>query len=214
MISLYTMQALHRLVYRMLLFLVASGLTLVFGLLRVLSIAHAAFYMLGAYLSYTAVAITGSFWLSLFIAPSVAGLRGATVEYGLLRRIRSRGYEHEMLLTLGLFYMMSEAMRWIWGNYTLEVPIPSLLVGSVPVLGCRYPLYRLFILAFSALICVLLGIGLKRTRLGVIIRSSVSDREMVSALGVNTFLVMTGVFAMGAALSAIAVLWASSGKLV
>lgn len=202
--SLYAMQGLHGLVYGMLLFLVASGLTLIFGLLRILNIAHAAFYMLGAYLAYATVSITGNFWLSLFIAPVAAGLLGAAVEYGLLRRIRGRGHEHELLLTFGLFYMMSEATRWIWGDYTLEVPTPSLLVSSVPMLGGRYPLYRLFILAFSALICVLLGFVLQRTRLGIVIRSSVSDREMVGALGINTSLVTTGVFGLGAGLAAIA----------
>ncbi|MEX3635139.1 branched-chain amino acid ABC transporter permease [Paraburkholderia sp. BR14320] len=204
MISLYTMQALHGLVYGMLLFLVASGLTLIFGLLRVLNIAHAAFYMLGAYLAYAIVAITENFWLSLLIAPIAVGLLGAAVEYGLLRRIRGHGHERELLLTLGLFYMISEATRWIWGSYTLEVPTPSLLAGSIPLLGGRYPTYRLFILAFSGLICVLLGIVLNRTRLGIVILSCVSDREMVSALGVNTGLVMTTVFGLGSALAAIA----------
>ncbi|MEM5297301.1 branched-chain amino acid ABC transporter permease [Burkholderia sp. JPY481] len=204
MISLYTMQALHGLVYGMLLFLVASGLTLIFGLLRVLNIAHAAFYMLGAYLAYAIVAITENFWLSLLIAPIAVGLLGAAVEYGLLRRIRGHGQERELLLTLGLFYMISEATRWIWGSYTLEVPTPSLLAGSIPLLGGRYPTYRLFILAFSGLICVLLGIVLNRTRLGIVILSCVSDREMVSALGVNTGLVMTTVFGLGSALAAIA----------
>jgi branched-chain amino acid transport system permease protein len=109
-----------------------------------------------------------------------------------------------LLLTLGLFYMMTEATRWIWGNTTLEVPAPSLLMGSVPLLGSRYPIYRLFILGFSGLVCVFLGTILKATRLGIIIRSAVSDREMVSALGVNTSLVMTGVFGLGAALAAVA----------
>lgn len=204
MSSLYTMQALHGLIYGMLLFLTASGLTLIFGLMRVLNVAHAAFYMLGAYLAYATVAISDSFWLSLFIAPVVAGSLGAAVEYMLLRRIRNRGHEHELLLTLGLYYMISEATRWIWGNTTLEVPTPSLLAGSVPLLGSRYPIYRLFILVFSGLVCVLLGAILKVTRLGIVIRSIVSDREMVSALGVNTSLVMTGVFGLGAALAAVA----------
>jgi branched-chain amino acid transport system permease protein len=204
MISLYTMQALHGLIYGMLLFLTASGLTLIFGLMRVLNIAHAAFYMLGAYLAYTTVAISEDFWLSLLIAPIAVGSLGAAVEIMLLRRIRSHGHEHELLLTLGLFYMMTEATRWIWGNTTLEVPAPSLLMGSVPLLGSRYPIYRLFILGFSGLVCVFLGTILKATRLGIIIRSAVSDREMVSALGVNTSLVMTGVFGLGAALAAVA----------
>ena len=202
--SVYATQALHGMVYGMLLFLVSSGLTLVFGMMGILNIAHAAFYMLGAYLAYTTVAATGSFWLSLLVAPIVVGLLGAAVERGLLRRIHRYGHAYELLLTFGLFYMMAEAVRWIWGNYTLQVPTPELLTGSIPLLGSQYPVYRLFILAFSALICLGMAGVLLRTRVGIIIRSSVADGEMVSALGINTPLVALGVFSVGAALAAVA----------
>jgi len=203
-LSVYATQALHGMVYGMLLFLVSSGLTLVFGMMGILNIAHAAFYMLGAYFAYTTVAATGSFWLSLLVAPIVVGLLGAAVERGLLRRIHRYGHAYELLLTFGLFYMMAEAVRWIWGNYTLEVPTPALLSGSIPLLGSQYPVYRLFILAFSALICLAMATVLLRTRVGIIIRSAVADGEMVSALGINTPLVALGVFSVGAALAAIA----------
>ena len=202
--SVYATQALHGMVYGMLLFLVSSGLTLVFGMMGILNIAHAAFYMLGAYLAYTTVAATGSFWLSLLVAPIVVGLLGAAVERGLLRRIHRYGHAYELLLTFGLFYMMAEAVRWIWGNYTLQVPTPELLTGSIPLLGSQYPVYRLFILAFSALICLAMAGVLLRTRVGIIIRSAVADGEMVSALGINTPLVALGVFSVGAALAAVA----------
>ena len=202
--SVYATQALHGMVYGMLLFLVSSGLTLVFGMMGILNIAHAAFYMLGAYLAYTTVAATGSFWLSLLVAPIVVGLLGAAVERGLLRRIHRYGHAYELLLTFGLFYMMAEAVRWIWGNYTLQVPTPELLTGSIPLLGSQYPVYRLFILAFSALICLAMAGVLMRTRVGIIIRSAVADGEMVSALGINTPLVALGVFSVGAALAAVA----------
>jgi branched-chain amino acid transport system permease protein len=202
--SVYATQALHGMVYGMLLFLVSSGLTLVFGMMGILNIAHAAFYMLGAYLAYTTVAATGSFWLSLLVAPIMVGLLGAAVERGLLRRIHRFGHAYELLLTFGLFYMMAEAVRWIWGNYTLEVPTPALLTGSIPLLGSQYPVYRLFILAFSGLICLGMATVLLRTRVGIIIRSAVADGEMVSALGINTPLVALGVFSVGAALAAIA----------
>ena len=202
--SVYATQALHGMVYGMLLFLVSSGLTLVFGMMGILNIAHAAFYMLGAYLAYTTVAATGNFWLSLLVAPILVGLLGAAVERGLLRRIHRFGHAYELLLTFGLFYMMAEAVRWIWGNYTLEVPTPALLTGSIPLLGSQYPVYRLFILAFSALICLAMAGVLLRTRVGIIIRSAVADGEMVSALGINTPLVALGVFSVGAALAAVA----------
>jgi len=202
--SVYATQALHGMVYGMLLFLVSSGLTLVFGMMGILNIAHAAFYMLGAYLAYTTVAATGNFWLSLLVAPILVGLLGAAVERGLLRRIHRFGHAYELLLTFGLFYMMAEAVRWIWGNYTLEVPTPALLTGSIPLFGSQYPVYRLFILAFSTLICLGMAGVLLRTRVGIIIRSAVADGEMVSALGINTPLVALGVFSVGAALAAIA----------
>jgi branched-chain amino acid transport system permease protein len=188
----------------MLLFLVSSGLTLVFGMMGILNIAHAAFYMLGAYLAYTTVAVTHNFWLSLLVAPIAVGLLGAAVERGMLRRSHAFGHAYELLLTFGLFFMMAEAVRWIWGNYTLQVPTPALLTGSIPLLGSQYPVYRLFILAFSGAICLVMALVLMRSRVGIIIRSVVADGEMVSALGINTQLVALGVFSVGAALAAIA----------
>lgn len=203
-LSVYATQTLHGVVYGMLLFLVSSGLTLVFGMMGILNIAHAAFFMLGAYLAYTTVAVTGSFWLSLLVAPIVVGLLGALVERWLLRRTHAFGHAYELLLTFGLFFMIGEAVRWIWGNYTLQVPAPAVLGGSVPFMGGQYPLYRLFILGVSGLLCLVMGATLLRTRIGIIIRSAVSDGEMVSALGINTPLVALGVFATGSALAAVA----------
>jgi branched-chain amino acid transport system permease protein len=202
--TLYAIQALHGVVYGMLLFLVSSGLTLVFGMMGILNIAHAAFYMLGAYLAWTTVQVTGQFWLSLLVAPLAVGLLGGVVERFLLRRIHPYGHAYELLLTFGLFFMLAEAVRWIWGSYTLQVPVPAGLQGSVPLLGGQYPVYRLFILGVSALICLGLGLVLLRTRVGIIIRSAVSDAEMVDALGINTALVSLGVFCAGSALAAVA----------
>jgi branched-chain amino acid transport system permease protein len=203
-LDLLATQALHGLVYGMLLFLVSAGLTLVFGMMGILNITHAAFYMLGAYLAYTTVQVTGNFWLSLLVAPLVVGALGALVERLLLRRIHAFGHAYELLLTFGLFFMIGEAVRWIWGNYTLQVAVPSGLTGSVPLLGARYPVYRLFILGVSTLICGVMGLVLLRTRVGIVIRSAVSDPEMVSALGINTPLVSLGVFAVGSGLAAVA----------
>lgn len=202
--SVYATQGLHGLVYGMLLFLVASGLTLVFGMMGILNIAHAAFYMLGAYVAYTTVQATGSFWLSLLVAPVVIGLLGAAVERWLLRRTHAFGHAYELLLTFGLFFMISEGVRWLWGSNPLQVPIPVGLTGSVPFVGSQYPLYRLFILAASSVICVGMALVLLRTRIGIIIRSAVSDAAMVGALGINTPLLSTAVFAAGSALAAVA----------
>src|SRR5919206_1944703 len=116
-LSVYATQGLHGIVYGMLLFLVSSGLTLVFGMMGILNIAHATFYMLGAYLAYTTVQLTGNFWLSLAVAPIVVGVLGALVERFLLRRTHAFGHAYELLLTFGLFFMLGEAVRWIWGSY-------------------------------------------------------------------------------------------------
>jgi branched-chain amino acid transport system permease protein len=202
--SVYATQGLHGLVYGMLLFLVASGLTLVFGMMGILNIAHASFYMLGAYLAYTTVNATGNFWLSLLVAPLAIGLLGAAVERWLLRRTHAFGHAYELLLTFGLFFMISEAVRWIWGSNPLQVPVPAGLIGSVPFMGSQYPLYRLFILTVSSVICVGMALVLLRTRIGIIIRSAVSDAAMAGALGINTPLVSTAVFAAGSALAAVA----------
>ena len=203
-LSVYATQALHGIVSGMLLFLVASGLTLVFGMMGILNIAHAGFYMLGAYLAYTTVHLTGHFWLSLLIAPLLVGALGALIERFLLRRIHAFGHAYELLLTFGLFFMIGEAVRWIWGSNPLQVPVPAGLSGSIPFLGSQYPVYRLFILTVSALICLGMALALLRTRIGIVIRSAVSDGEMVAALGVNTPLVSLGVFTVGSALAAVA----------
>jgi branched-chain amino acid transport system permease protein len=203
-LSVYATQALHGVVSGMLLFLVASGLTLVFGMMGILNIAHAGFYMLGAYLAYSTVHATGNFWLSLLVAPIVVGALGALIERWLLRRTHAFGHAYELLLTFGLFFMIGEAVRWVWGSNPLQIPVPAGLGGSVPLLGSQYPLYRLFILGMSALICACMAVALRRTRIGIIIRSAVSDAEMVGALGINTPLLSLGVFTAGSALAAVA----------
>jgi branched-chain amino acid transport system permease protein len=203
-LSVYATQGLHGVVYGMLLFLVSSGLTLVFGMMGILNIAHAGFYMLGAYLAYSTVHATGNFWLSLLVAPLVVGALGALVERFLLRRTHAFGHAYELLLTFGLFFMIGEAVRWVWGSNPLQVPVPAGLGGSIPFLGSQYPVYRLFILGMSALICLGMAMALLRTRVGIVIRSAVSDGDMVAALGINTPLVSLGVFTAGSALAAVA----------
>lgn len=202
--SIYATQALHGIVYAMLLFLVASGLSLVFGMMRILNLAHAGFYMLGAYLAYSTYAISGSFWLALLVVPALMALAGGLIERFLLRRTQALGHAYELLLTFGLFFMIGQCALWIWGDAPLEVPVPSLLQGGIDWFGGRYPLYRLFILATGLVICAGMFLVLHRTRIGIIIRSAVSDGAMVSALGINTDLVRIGVFAAGAALAAFA----------
>jgi branched-chain amino acid transport system permease protein len=198
------MTAFHGLVYAMLLCLVASGLTLVFGMMGVLNLAHASFYMLGAYVGHTVLLYTGSFWFALLTAPILTGLFGLLVERYLLRALHPFGHIYELLLTIGLQLLILEGIKWLWGTEPLAVQTPRMLEGSIKLLGAPYPIYRLFVLLFSVLILAALGWGLIKTRLGMVIRAAVDNADMVSALGINTPLVFAGVFAAGTALAAIA----------
>ncbi len=202
--SIYMIQAMHGLVYGMLLFLVASGLTLVFGMMGVLNLAHAAFYMLGAYLAYTITVHLGNFWLSLIVAPLIVGVLGVLIERFLLRKAHKGGHVAELLLTFGVFYVLSELVRLIWGSNPLPVPVPPILTGDIPFMGMTYPIYRLFILLFSTIILTGMALLLMRTRIGILVRAAVSDGDMVDALGTNVHVLFMGVFGGGAALAALA----------
>ncbi len=195
---------LNAVVYAMLLFLLASGLTLVFGMLGVLNVAHASFYMIGAYLTYALVQATGAFWLGLLLAPLAVGALGVATERFLLRKVHAFGHSHELLLTFGVAYIVEEVVKWIWGTESHPLNAPAWLDGVVNLLGIAYPLYRLFICALALLVFVGLGIVLFRTRLGMIVRAAVDDSEMVNALGFNVRGVFMGVFGMGALLAGLA----------
>jgi branched-chain amino acid transport system permease protein len=195
---------LHGLAYAGLLFLVSAGLTLVFGMMNVLNFAHAAMYMLGAYFSYTLLKVTGQFWLSLMLCPLFLFIIGALVERFLLRRVHAFGHLHELLLTFGLAYIITELVKWVWGNYPLAVNIGGFLGETIQLFGFKYPVYRIFIFVCAVLVGTGMALILYKTRLGIILRASVNDSEMANALGVNVPLVLTGVFAFGAALSGFA----------
>jgi branched-chain amino acid transport system permease protein len=203
-IEIYAIQAIHGLVYGMLLFLVASGLTVVFGMMGVLNLAHASFYMLGAYVGYSIHNYTGSFWLSLLVAPAIVGVLGVLIERFLLRKAYKGGHLAQLLLTFGLFFILGELTRIVWGTSPLSVPAPGVFAGGITFWGMTYPLYRLFMVGFSALLLLGIALMLTRTRIGIIIRGAVSDPGMVEALGVNVPLVFMGVFGGGAALAAAA----------
>jgi branched-chain amino acid transport system permease protein len=203
-IDLYLTQGLHGLVYGMLLFLVASGLTLVLGMMGILNLAHASFYMLGAYFAYSVTVYTGSFWPSLVISPLIVGACGVLVERFLLRKTYRAGHAAQLLVTFGLFFILNELVKMGWGTVPLSVATPSILSGSAPFAGTGYPVYRLFILGFSAAVLAGMALLLSRTRVGIIIRAAVSDAEMVEVLGNNVPLVFLLVFGAGAALAGLA----------
>lgn len=197
-------QALHGLVYGMLLFLVASGLTLIFGMMGVLNFAHGALYMLGAYFSFSILQWTGQFWLSLLVAPLLVALAGAIIERFFLRKVHSYGHAHELLLTFGVAYIIEELVKIFWGNEPLRVVLPALLAGSIPLLGIEYPVYRLFILGVSIVVFIIMFFVLYKTRAGIIVRASVANKRMVDALGFNVPLVFLVLFGMGAWLAGLA----------
>lgn len=203
-LSIIPVQFLHGLVYGMLLFLVASGLTLIFGMMGVLNFAHGALYMLGAYFSFSILRWTGQFWLCMIVAPLLVGAFGILMERFLLRQVHRYGHAHELLLTFGLAYIIEELVKWIWGNQPLHVEIPAMLAGSVQFLGITYPTYRLFILLISAIVFAVLFLILYKTRAGIIVTAAVSRAEMVNALGINVPLVFMLLFGVGGALAGLA----------
>ena len=203
-LSILPIQALHGLVYGMLLFLVASGLTLIFGMMGVLNFAHGALYMLGAYFSFSILQWTGQFWLSLIFAPFMVMFVGIIMERFFLRKVHVYGHAHELLLTFGMAYIFEEAVKMIWGNEPLLVILPPILKGSIAFLGIEYPVYRLFILAVSFLIFALMFLVLFKTRAGIIVRAAVANKEMVDALGFNVPMVFLLLFGMGSWLAGVA----------
>jgi branched-chain amino acid transport system permease protein len=203
-LSIILIQAIHGLVYGMLLFLVASGLTLVFGMMDVLNIAHAGFYMLGAYIGSTIAAVTGNFFLALLAAPLAMAIVGGLVERFFLRKVHVHGHAFELLITFGVFYVIGEVVKWFWGNYPRAVDVPTFLSGAISLLGATYPSYRVFILLISFLILTAMLYVFMKTRVGINVRAAVSDPEMVNALGINVPRLMLGVFAGGSALAGLA----------
>jgi branched-chain amino acid transport system permease protein len=194
---LYVAQAIHGLAYGMLLFLVASGLTLIFGMMGILNIAHASFAMLSAYFCYQVLLMTGNFWVALLIAPVVAGICGVLTERFLLRTVHKHGHLAELLITVGIMAVILEIVKIFWGAESLIVKIPQSLSGLVNFAGLTYPIYRLFVIGLSVVVLGFMALILFKTRLGKIVRAAVSDADMVSALGINTPLVFMLVFGIG-----------------
>ena len=205
-VAVYITQAMHGLLYGMLLFLVASGLTLIFGMMGILNLAHASFYMLAAYFCYSFVELSGSFWISLLIAPVIVGVMGMMTERLFLRKLERGAFGHtgQILLTLGMALVISEAVKFFWGTEPLPIEVPKILIGFFSLAGLKYSLYRLFIIVLSLVILGILALLLYKTRLGMIVRAAVEDADMVEAMGINTPLVFTSIFGIGTWLAGVA----------
>jgi branched-chain amino acid transport system permease protein len=197
-------QCLSALSQAAILFFIASGLTLIFGIMRIVNFAHGVIFMLGAYVGYTAAAVSGSFLVSLIVAPIIVGAVGMAFERIFLRPLYGRrdGGAH-LLLTFGLAVVLSELIRIIWGAQPLSSGIPDVLRGIVVILDQPFPLYRLFLIVLGLAAAIAVWQFLERTRAGLLIRAVSQNSEMVHALGTDVDLVRTGVFGLGCAMAAL-----------
>ena len=187
----------------MLLFLLAAGLTLVFGLLGVVNFAHGSLYMLGAYVAFQLVAWTGNFWLALVIAPIIVGIVGGILEYFTLRPLYGRDPAYQLMLTFGYILLIEEFIRLAWGvNFKSINPSPS-LAGTTELFGSTVTDYRIFIIGFGTLLSIALFYVIERTRIGIVVRAASVNSAMVSCLGIDVGRVRTGVFIAGTMLAAI-----------
>jgi branched-chain amino acid transport system permease protein len=203
--TLFIEQCLNGIQFGLLLFLLAAGLTLVFGIMDLVNLAHGSLYMIGAYFAATFAAWTGSFVLGSLLALMATLLVGMAVEVIVMRRLYGRDHLDHVLGTFGLILFFNEAVRLIWGAEGMSLPLPSWLVLPVEILpGISYSAYRLMMIVVTLVVAAFLYVLVMRTRVGMLIRAGASNREMVGALGVNIKLLYTLVFGLGAALAGLA----------
>ena len=202
---LFIEQLLNGLQLGITLFLMSAGLTLVFGIMQVINLAHGSFYMIGAYVGATVTARTGSFILGLLAALPAAALAGMIVEVLVLRRLYQKDHLDQVLATFGLIMFFNELTRIIWGRQPLFMDVPPWLTGSIELIpGVPYPSYRIAVIAVGILVGVFLYLLFTRTRIGMQIRAGASNREMAGVLGVNIRLLYTLVFGLGTLLAGLA----------
>ena len=203
--AIFLIQVLNGVQYGLLLFLVASGLTLIFGIMGIINLAHGSFYMLGAYLAFSLTGTLGNFWLALVAGILLSLVFGMILEWLVMRFLYRRDHLYQVLLTYGLILVFEELRSLLWGDDVHGVPVPAALDFSIPLTDTlSYQVYRL---AMSA-ICLAIGFGMywliQRTRLGMMIRAGSVNRDMVQSLGINIGLLYRLVFALGVALAALA----------
>src|SRR5882757_3810325 len=198
-------QCLNGIQLGMLLFLLAAGLTLIFGIMDLVNLAHGSLYMSGAFFAATFAALTGSFIAGAVLALVATLAFGKALEVVAIRRLYGRDHLDHVLGTFGLILFFNDAVRWIWGPAGMTLPLPSQMLTAVQVLpGVYYPAYRLVIIVSTLAVALLLYVLVMRTRIGMLIRAGASNREMVGALGVNIRLLYTLVFGLGAGLAGLA----------
>jgi branched-chain amino acid transport system permease protein len=200
----FTTSLLNGISYGLLLFMLSSGLTLIFSMMGVLNFAHASFYMLGAYFAYTTTLLLG-FWPSLVVAPLLTGVVGALFERFCLRRVHRFGHVAELLITFGLSFVILELVQLTWGRSAVDYRVPAILDGPLFTLyGTQFPMYRAFMMFVALLMLVSVWLLLSRTRIGLVIQGALTHPDMVEALGHNVPRVFMLVFGGGAALAGLA----------
>ena len=198
-------QILNGLQFGIMLFLMSAGLTLIFGVMGLINLAHGSLYMIGAFVAAAVSDMTGSFLLALFASLIASAAAGALVELIVIRRLYEKDHLDQVLATFALILIFSEGTRWVFGSFPLFLDIPAYLSGPVILPGdIQYPFYRLALIVAGLSVALGLGIMITKTRLGIKIRAGESDREMIAALGVNISGLYTLIFALGAALAGLA----------
>jgi branched-chain amino acid transport system permease protein len=205
MFNLFLLQVLNGVQFGILLFLVAAGLTLIFGIMDLINLAHGVLYMFGAYLAATFTAMTGNFFLGVVVALPVTLVFGIVLEILVFRRLYERDHLDQVLATFGLILILNESVKIIWGAAPLSVPVPEMLSGSIPLIGnLRYPMFRFAIIAAGLITAIGLYVLVNHTRVGMLLRAGAVNRKMVSALGVDIRRLFMVVFGLGAMLAGFA----------
>jgi branched-chain amino acid transport system permease protein len=201
----FLIQLLNSLQYGLLLFLVASGLTLIFGIMGIINLAHGSFYMIGAYMAFSLSSLTGSLFMAIVLGIALAVVLGVVLEWGLFSHLYHRNHLEQVLLSYGLILIFEEVRSLVVGNDVHGVPVPEALNHSIALTDTlSYPVYRLFMSAVCLALAAMLHLFIRRTRVGMMIRAGASNREMVQSLGLDINLVYRLVFALGVALAALA----------
>jgi branched-chain amino acid transport system permease protein len=201
--EVFVAQLLNGLVYGVLLFLMAAGLSLIFGLMNVVSLAHGSFFMLGAFVGLSIVQLTGSFWLAMLLAPLPVTVLGVAMELLFLRPLYARGHLDQVLLTFGFTFVFFDLVQTVWGRVVLRLPAPEALQGTVQIGLGVFSAYRLFLIGLGFAIALMLWLVLERSRIGALVRAGVDNAAMAAGLGGNIPALFTGIFGFGVALAAL-----------
>jgi branched-subunit amino acid ABC-type transport system permease component len=184
--------------------LIVVGFTLIFGMMDVINFAHGSLYMLGAYFGLTIAGITGNFWLAMLVAPLLVGVVGGVIHIFTIRPLRDRNPLYDILLTVGISFIIADAVLLIWGGNVQNISTPAMLAGTVSLGGFAYPIYRLFLFVFTAVLIGIIWYVLTSSDMGILMQACAHDEEMTSSLGVNVSRIFTVVFVISAILAGLA----------